>query len=127
MRGKRDGAVGAALALLTLLAALFCVTAAFPALSRAVHSSAVADLCAPGHETLASAGREAPVAAVDAPCLKKTQPKRQHVRFGTPPTGALPAETGEMASLRASAHTQVRRYGPAPSPPGLAELSVRRL
>jgi len=127
MRGKQHGAVGATLALLTLLAALFCVTAASPAPSGTVHSSTVADLRAPGHQTLDNAGRKAPVAAVDAPCLKKTQPKRQHVRFGAPRTGALPAETGEMAAMRASVHPQARCYGPAPSPPDLAELSVRRL
>ena len=127
MHGKRHGAMGAALALLTLLAALFCATAASPAPSGAAHSSTTAALRALGHATLDDVGREAPLAATDAPCLKKTQPERQHLRFGAPPSRALPAETDDMASVRALTHTQVRRCGPAPSPPDLAELSVQRV
>ncbi|MDR3083394.1 MAG: hypothetical protein LBV60_21170 [Streptomyces sp.] len=127
MQGTRHGAVGAALALLTLLVALFCATTASPALSGAAHSSAMTDLRAPSHETLDNVGQEAPVGATNTPCLKKTQPERQHLRLGAPLARALPTETDGMASMRPPAHTQVRRCGPAPSPPDLAELSVRRV
>ena len=124
MHGKRHGAVSAVLALLTLLSALFCATTASPAPSRGF--STTAGLHALGHERLEDAGRDAPAAA-DAPCLKKTQPERKHLRSGAPLARALPTETGDMASVRASAHMrQVRCCGPAPSPPDLAELSVRR-
>ncbi|MEV5986544.1 hypothetical protein AB0L85_16240 [Streptomyces sp. NPDC052051] len=127
MQGKRHGAMGAALALLTLLAALLCATSASPALARAAHSSAAADLRASSHTTLGSVGQDAPVTATTAPCLKKTQPERQQSRFAVPLIRALPTAPDALASARAHLPERVQHRGPAPSPPDLAELSVRRL
>ncbi|MFF4762055.1 hypothetical protein [Streptomyces sp. NPDC001292] len=128
MRRKRHGAMGAGLALLVLLAALFCATTSSPPAFRAVPSSTAAGPhMAPCPETLDDAGHGAPAATGNAPCLKKAQPEQQQFRFGAPLARALPAQADDTAPARASAYREVRRYGPEPSPPDLTELSVRRV
>ncbi|MEU9763195.1 hypothetical protein [Streptomyces sp. NPDC047985] len=129
MHRKRHGAVGASLALLTLLAALFCATTASPPAFRAAPSSTAADPhVAPGHETLDDAGHDVPVSARKASCLKKVQPEQEHLRFGALPDRALPARADDMAPpVRGAGHAGVRYFGPKPSPPDLTELSVRRV
>ncbi|MEU3216272.1 hypothetical protein [Streptomyces sp. NPDC006971] len=129
MHRKRHGAMGAALALLTLLAALFCATAASPPAFRATLSSTAADpRMAPRHETLDDASHDAPVSAGKASCLKKVQPKQEHLRFGAPLERALPAQADGMTPpVRGPGHAGVRYLGPRPSPPDLTELSVRRV
>ncbi|GED90244.1 hypothetical protein [Streptomyces sp. 6-11-2] len=128
MRRTRHGAMSAGLALLVLLAALFCATTASPPAFRAASSSAAADPhVAPCPETLDDAGHGAPAAAGSGPCLKKAQPEQQHPRFGALLSRALPAQADDTAPAWASAHRDVRRHGPEPSPPDLTELSVRRV
>ncbi|MFI9604630.1 hypothetical protein ACIHCX_33095 [Streptomyces sp. NPDC052043] len=128
MRGKRHGALGAGLALLVLLAALFCATTASPPAFRAAASAAAAGPhLTPCHKMLDDTGHGAPTAAGNGPCLKKAQPEQQHLRFGAPLARALPAHAVDTAPAPASAHREVRRHGPEPSPPDLTELSVRRV
>ncbi|MFF8918176.1 hypothetical protein ACF08M_33950 [Streptomyces sp. NPDC015032] len=129
MHRKRHGAIGAALALLTLLAALFCATAASPPAFQAAPSSTAADPhVAPRHETLDGASHDASFSAGKASCLKKVQPEQQHLRTGALLDRALPAQADEMTSpVPASGHTGVRYFEPNPSPPDLTELSVRRV
>ncbi|MFF3731129.1 hypothetical protein ACFYXM_12605 [Streptomyces sp. NPDC002476] len=129
MLRERHGTMGAALALLTLLAALFCATTVSPPAFRATPSSTAADLhVAPRHETLDDASHDAPVSAGKASCLKKIQPKQEHLRCGALLERALPAQADEMTPpVRGPGHAGVRYSGPRPSPPDLTELSVRRV
>ncbi|MFF9073456.1 hypothetical protein ACF1FX_25610 [Streptomyces sp. NPDC014646] len=129
MHRKRHGAMGAALALLTLLAALFCATTASPPAFRATPSSAAADLhMTPRHEALDDAGHDAPVSAGKASCLKKVQPKQEHLRFHALLERALPTQADDMTPpVRGPGRTGVQYFGPRPSPPDLTELSVRRV
>lgn len=135
MRGKRHGAMGAALALLTLLAALFCalsvrseapvvpvVSASFaeegPSAVTAVSSVVLPALDTDDQDTNA---------AVDGPCLKKVVPEQPQPRNGAALISGLPTETSGTAWAHGSAHTVTRHRDPAPSPPDLTELSVRRV
>ncbi|MFJ2020808.1 hypothetical protein [Streptomyces nodosus] len=125
---RRHGAMGAALALLVLLAALFCAGTSSPPLFEAAHSSATAELRLASCDTTPDgAGHGAPAGAAKAPCLKKVQPGPPHLRFGALPTRAVPADAADTASARRSAYLDVRRHGPEPSPPDLTELSVQRV
>ncbi|MFF9126295.1 hypothetical protein ACF09J_23825 [Streptomyces sp. NPDC014889] len=128
MRRRRHGAMGAGLALLVLMAALFCATTSSPPALLAAPSPAAAGphlAASPG--TSADDGHGAPAAAGHGPCLKKTQPEQQQTRSGAPLARALPARADDTAAARVSAHREARRHGPEPSPPDLAELSVRRV
>ncbi|WP_073947724.1 hypothetical protein [Streptomyces kebangsaanensis] len=136
MLGKRHGAMGAALALLTLLAALFCATSVRPDVSVApvvsaspvvegpFAAAAVSSVALP---SLDAAGRSGGAAAADGPCLKKVVPDQPQPRTGAAPVSGLSAGAGGTAWVRGSAHAVSRHAGPAPSPPDLTELSVRRV
>jgi hypothetical protein len=136
MLGKRHGAVGAALALLTLLAALFCATSVrsdalvasvTSASSAAEDSSAATAVFSVAFSTLDTADQSGDTAAAGGPCLKKVVPEQPQPRNGAALISGLPAGAGETAWVRGSAHAVVRHCGPAPSPPDLTELSVRRV
>ncbi|MET7378372.1 hypothetical protein ABZT08_06015 [Streptomyces sp. NPDC005526] len=135
MRGRQHGALGAALALLTLLGALFCATSATaaspdPASVRPGAAPAVTALdhpAPPSHESLSGPDRGAPVFAADAPCLKKAQPGQQQPRVSAPLAHAVPAENSAMADARAPVRVDAPRRTPGEPPPDLAELSVRRV
>ncbi|MFI9627339.1 hypothetical protein [Streptomyces sp. NPDC052042] len=130
MHRKRHGAMGAALALLTLLAALFCATTVSPpAFQAAAPSSAAAEEhMAPGHEMLDDTGLDASFSAGKASCLKKVQPEQQHLRSGAMLERALPAQADDMTpAVLGSGSAGVWCFGPKPSPPDLTELSVRRV
>lgn len=127
MHRKRHGALGAAVALLTLVAALLCATGAAQAPRAATGSATVASAqAAQTHEALKHSGQRAPDAVAAAPCLKKAQPERQP-RIHAPLPDALPAGSDTTGPGRASPHTCAPRRAPAESPPDLAELSVRRV
>ncbi|QYC45825.1 hypothetical protein Nocox_41420 [Nonomuraea coxensis DSM 45129] len=131
MRGKRQGAIGAPLALLTLLAALFCVTGASLAPSAMAGSAtAVTAAHADGgeaHESLGATDETAPAVPAGTRCLKKAQPEQQHPRIGALPARALPVENDALAPARAPTRTGAPRRNPTESPPDLTELSVRRV
>ncbi|MEW2492618.1 hypothetical protein AB0942_03555 [Streptomyces nodosus] len=125
---KRHGAMGAALALLVLLSALFCARSSAPPLFEATHSPTASEpRLAPCHTALDDSGHGEPVGTAKAPCLKKVQPERQHPRFGALPAPAASAEAADQASARGSAYRDARHHGPEPSPPDLTELSVQRV
>ncbi|MFJ3335032.1 hypothetical protein [Streptomyces sp. NPDC086766] len=125
MRGKRHSVIGAAVALLTLLAALLCVTSASPgAKGPATAASVRAAVC---HDALGHSGQGAPGAVADAPCLKKTLPEQRQPSIHASLTRNLLVGNDVMESGRALAHGYAPRRTPAESPPDLAELSVRRV
>jgi hypothetical protein len=130
--------MGAALALLTLLAALFCaapvrsdtlgapVVPASSATEGAAEGASAATAVSSVVLHALDTGDQGSTAA-DGPCLKKVLPKQPQPRSGAAPIGALPLGTDGTAWVHASAHAVARHCGPAPSPPGLDELSVRRV
>ncbi|MGX4689688.1 hypothetical protein [Streptomyces sp. JNUCC 63] len=136
MLGKRHGAMGAALALLTLLAALFCATSVrsdAPVASvaeasfAAEASSAAAAVSSVALPSLDTADQSGGAAAAGGPCLKKVVPDQPQPRTGAAPISGLPAGAGGTAWVHGPAHAVSRHAGPAPSPPDLTELSVRRV
>lgn len=127
MHGKRRGAMGVVLALLTLVASLFCAAGASAAPAGAAPSAAVTDLCeVPLPHTSADVGHGVSAPAADAPCLKKSQPAQQPLASGVPFSRVLPAEADVLPFPRAVQGDGPHRC-PAHSPPDLAELSVRRV
>ncbi|WP_112467636.1 hypothetical protein [Streptomyces triticisoli] len=142
MRGKRHGAMGAALALLTLLAALFCATsgrsvssvASAPSTPSALSVTSAAERSSPATAAVSSVTVPTPdtadhgdSAVAGAPCSKKVVPEQPQVRADATLISSLPAGAGETAWARGSPHAVSRHCGPAPSPPDLTELSVRRV
>ncbi|PZH17355.1 hypothetical protein C1I97_05215 [Streptomyces sp. NTH33] len=136
MLGKRHGVMGAVLALLTLLAALFCATsvrsdasvASVVSASSAVEDPfAAAAVSSAALPSLDTADRSGGADAAGGPCLKKVVPDQPQPRTGAALISGPPTGTGETAWVRGSAHTVAHRCGPAPSPPDLTELSVRRV
>lgn len=136
MLGKRHGVMGAALALLTLLAALFCATSVrsdvsvasrLSASSAAEGPAAAAAVPSATLTTLDTADQSDGAVAAGGPCLKKVVPDQPQPRSGAAPISGLPAGAGGTAWVRGAAHAVPRHAGPAPSPPDLTELSVRRV